>query len=250
MNSVLSYDAFRFVEFNLNKYHYTDNRGGSPHHYIALMKKGRSRLVSQAKTIEINEGDVFYIPFALPYQSYWYGNSEISFISLGFHLFPETTDKNYRLQKIECDDSLKEKIKSITLNKPVNSCGLYKFYGVLNELLPIMETEDLTRNEQIFKKAKRFITHNTDCNAQAIAKHCNVSESTLYLAFKTVANKTPNEVKNEILCDKAIFLLSTTDKSVQEISDALGFSSTSYFRKTLKTYVKLTPREIRKKYVN
>ena len=111
MNSVLSYDAFRFVEFNLIKYHYTDNRGGSPHHYIALMKKGRSRLVSQAKTIEINEGDVFYIPFALPYQSYWYGNSEISFISLGFHLFPETTDKNYLLQKIECDDSLKEKIR-------------------------------------------------------------------------------------------------------------------------------------------
>lgn len=250
MNSVLSYDAFRFIEFDLNKYHYTDNRQGAPHHYIALMKKGKCRLVSENRTVEVNEGDVFYIPMGLAYQSYWYGENEISFISLGFRLFPEANDKNFCLQKFDCNTELKEKIQSIPLNKPVNSRTLSEFFEILKELLPVMETETVSRNEQIYKKAKRFITHNTDCNAQDIAKHCNVSESTLYLAFKTVANKTPNEVKNEILCDKAIFLISTTDKSVQEISDALGFSSTSYFRKTLKTYVKLTPREIRKKYVN
>ncbi len=249
MNGILSYDAFRFVEINLDKYHYTDNRGGSPHHYIALMNKGNCRLVSQDRTVEINEGDVFYIPMGLPYQSYWYGNNEISFISLGFRLFPEANDKNYCLQRLNCDDSLKNGIKNIRINKPVNSRTLSDFYEILNALLPIMETENISRNEQIYIKAKRYITHNTECSASDIAKHCNVSESTLYLAFKTAANKTPNEIKNEIICDKAVFLLSTTDKSVQEISDTLGFSSTSYFRKTLKTYVGLTPREIRKKYV-
>lgn len=249
MNSILSYDAFRFVEINLNKYHYTDNRGGSPHHYIAIMNKGRCRLVSDNRVVEVSEGEVFYIPMGLPYQSYWYGDSEISFVSLGFRLFPEANDKSFCLQKFECNARIKEKIQSITLNKPVNSHNLCDFFDILRELLPIMETEKVNRNEQIYKKAKRFITQNTACSAKDIAKHCNVSESTLYLAFKTAVNKTPNEVKSEILCDKAVFLLSTTDKSVQEISDALGFSSTSYFRKTLKAYIGHTPREIRKRSV-
>ena len=249
MNSILSYDAFRFVEFNLNKYHYTDNRSGSPHHYIAIMNKGRCRLVSENRTVEVNEGDVFYIPMGLPYQSYWYGDNEISFVSLGFLLFPEANEKSFCLQKFDCDSTLKEKINGITLNKPVSSRTLYDFFEILKELLPVMEIENITRNQQIFKRAKRFITHNTECSATDIAKHCNVSESTLYLAFKTAVNKTPNEVKNEILCDKAVFLLSTTDKSVQEISDTLGFSSTSYFRKTLKNHIGLTPRQIRKQYV-
>ncbi|MBQ4116900.1 MAG: helix-turn-helix domain-containing protein [Clostridia bacterium] len=51
----------------------------------------------------------------------------------------------------------------------------------------------------------------------------------------------------EILCEKAVTLLTTTDKSVQEISDMHGFSSTSYFRKILYRYTNNTPRDIRKK---
>lgn len=246
MNSILSYDAFLFVEINLNKYHHTDNRSGAPYHYIALMLKGNCKLVSENRTVEVTEGDVFYIPMGLPYQSYWQGENEISFISLGFRLFPEANEKSYCLQKLNCDNSIKNDIRNIKVNKIINSGTIRDFFDILNRLLPSMETENLSRNEQIYKNARKYITRNTNCSAANIAKHCNVSESTLYLAFKTVVNKTPNEVKNEIICDKAVFLLSTTDKSVQEISDALGFSSTSYFRKTLNAYVGLTPREIRK----
>ncbi|MBE6762725.1 MAG: AraC family transcriptional regulator, partial [Ruminococcaceae bacterium] len=60
-------------------------------------------------------------------------------------------------------------------------------------------------------------------------------------------DKTPNQFRNEILCEKAISLLTTTNKSVQEISDTLNFSSTSYFRKILKAHTGKTPLEIRKK---
>jgi transcriptional regulator GlxA family with amidase domain len=44
-------------------------------------------------------------------------------------------------------------------------------------------------------------------------------------------------------------MLTTTNKSVQEISDILGFSSTSYFRKILKLYTDKTPLKIRKEAV-
>jgi len=249
MNSIISYDAFRFYEFNLEKYHYTDNRGGAPDHYIAVMNKGNCRLVSENQTVEIDEGEVFYIPMGLPYQSYWYGDTEISFKSLGFRLFPEANEKNYYLQKLKCSTSLKERINKIPVNKAVNSRTIADFFAIINELLPIMKTENMSRDEQIYSKAKEYMTKNVNCCAKDISRHCGISESTLYSAFRTAAEKTPNEVRLEILCDKAVFLLTTTDKSVQEISDTLGFSSTSYFRKIFKAYVKQTPREARKKHL-
>lgn len=249
MNSIFFYDLFYFCEINFNKYHYTDNRAGSPNHYIAIMNKGRCKLVSENQTIEINEGDVFYIPFGIPYQSFWYGNNDITFKSLGFRFFPEANEKKFCLQKINCDKSIKNKLNKITMNKTVTSDTLCDFFGIINQLLPLMQTENLSSNERICINAKEYIYQNIDCCATDIARHCGISESTLYLAFKTTLHKTPNEIKNEILCEKAIFLLSTTNKAVQEISDTLGFSSTSYFRKSLRKHIGLTPKEIRKKYM-
>ena len=246
MNNIITYDAFHFYEINLYNYHHTDNRSGAPDHYIAIMNKGHCRLVSDNRTVEISEGDVFYIPMGLSYQSYWYGNSEISFKSLGFRLFPETREKVFRLQKLDCDNSIKEKINKITVNKEVDSRIISDFFNILNELLPIMEAEPLSRDELIYTVAHKYITKNIDCRANDIARYCGISESTLYSVFKSVAKKTPNEVKNEILCEKAAFLLTTTDKSVQEISDSLNFSSTSYFRKILKAHTGKKPLEIRK----
>lgn len=249
MNSIFFYDLFYFCEINFNKYHYTDNRAGSPNHYIAIMNKGRCKLVSENQTIEINEGDVFYIPLGIPYQSFWYGNNDITFKSLGFRFFPEANEKKFCLQKINCDESIKNKLNKITMNKTVTSDTLCDFFSILNQLLPLMQTENLSSNERICIKAKEYIYQNTECCAANIARHCRISESTLYLAFKTTLHKTPNEIKNEILCEEAVFLLSTTNKTVQEISDTLCFSSTSYFRKALKRHIGLTPREIRKKYM-
>ena len=249
MNSIFFYNLFYFCEINFNKYHYTDNRAGSPNHYIAIMNKGRCKLVSENQTIEINEGDVFYIPLGIPYQSFWYGNNDITFKSLGFRFFPEANEKKFCLQKINCDESIKNKLNKITMNKTVTSDTLCDFFSILNQLLPLMQTENLSSNERICIKAKEYIYQNTECCAADIARHCRISESTLYLAFKTTLHKTPNEIKNEIMCEKAVFLLSTTNKTVQEISDTLCFSSTSYFRKALKRHIGLTPREIRKKYM-
>ena len=249
MNSAFFYDLFNFYEINFNKYHYTDNRIGSPNHYVAIMNKGSCRIVSENHTIEINEGDVFYIPMGIPYQSFWYGNNDINFKSLGFRFFPEANEKKFCLQKINCDKSIKSKLNKITMNKTVTSDTLCDFFNIINLLLPLMKTENLSNNERICINAKQYIYQNLGCCATDIARHCGISESTLYLAFKIALHKTPNEIKNEILCEKAVLLLSTTNKAVQEISDTLGFSSTSYFRKSLKKHIGLTPKEIRKKYM-
>ena len=47
----------------------------------------------------------------------------------------------------------------------------------------------------------------------------------------------------------AVELLTTTDKTVEEISSLLRFSSAAYFRKVLRKHTGLTPKQIRKKSI-
>lgn len=249
MNSAIFGKTYRFYKYKFYKYHYTDNRRGAPDHYIAYMCRGKSRLVSKTGTVEINEGDIFYIPLGLPYQSYWYGEPEIEFISLGFEFFPESENADFCLQKIDCDQILKDSIRSIAVNTGINSETLGDFYTVLNFLLPYMEREVKNDRSETLTKAVNCIKENPNASVREIARLCGISESTLYALFRSQLGKTPNDTRLEILCEKAVFLLTTTDKSVQEISDDLGFSSTSYFRKILKKYTSQIPREIRKNRV-
>ena len=42
MNISFSSDSFNFLRIHFEKYHYTDNRKGSPMNYIAYMLKGKA----------------------------------------------------------------------------------------------------------------------------------------------------------------------------------------------------------------
>lgn len=246
---ILSND-FNFNFFVFNKYKYTDNRKGSPYHYLAYMERGCSKIVSNDITISINAGDFFYIPKGLPYQSYWYSDDEIRFLSLGFHLFPESNDKEFLLQNINIDEALKARILKIPTATITDSFILGEFYSVLTSLIPLMQYTVNNPKKHIIEKAKKYIFENTNCKVSDIAKHCLLSESGLYNIFKKESELTPNELIQKIRCEKAVVMLTTTNKSIEEISNSLKFSSTSYFRKVLFRYTQKTPKEIRKSSEN
>ena len=251
MKDAIFSDMFRFYEITREKYHYSDNRSGSPEHYLAYMMEGHCKIVSEKQTIRITEGDLFYIPIGLPYQSYWYGdrNNHIRFLSLGFRWFPEAETATYSLQLLPHNDEWTELMQSIPVNTHLNAEAVGRFYTMLSQLLPSLEKTSANNRSHIVRQAKAYMYRRTEATACEIAQHCGVSESTLYTIFKELLGKTPNTVKQEMLCEKAVFLLSATDKSVQEISDILGFSSPSYFRKVLKAHTDSTPREIRRRFL-
>jgi len=244
-NTFLSYH-FWFEAICFEQYHYTDNRKGCPRHYLAYMEKGTSKIVSRDRTIEIKPGEIFYIPKGLSYQSYWASEDEIRFKSFGFDLFPEGNRAKYKMQKIGCGAEIAEEIKRIPTNTPVTSEILGIFYSALAHILEFMEEGETNQKKQILEKAKNYMRRKPECKVSEVAKHCLVSESVLYEIFKNEEGITPNTLRQKILCEKAVSLLSTTDRPVQEISEVLGFSSTSYFRKQLHKHVGMTPREIRK----
>ena len=140
MSRVFLSNHFYFYRIHFERYHYTDNRKGSPMNYIAYMLKGRAEIVSKHTAIKINEGDVFFIPVNLPYESYWYGDDQIEFLSYGFSNTEAKEKLNFNLQVIDCDEKLKDKIIKVPTEGNSLSCEtLSLFYGALAKIIPYLK---------------------------------------------------------------------------------------------------------------
>ena len=249
MSGVFSSNDYYFCRIRFEKYHYTDNRKGSPMNYIAYMLKGRAEIVSKHSTIKINEGDVFFIPVNLPYESYWYGDKKIEFLSYGFSNIEVKEKLNYNLQVINCDEELKKLILKIPAEGSYLSCEtLSLFYGALSKTIPYLRQNQLiSKKDEIINNAKKYISANTNCSVADAARECHISEPYLYMLFKEKAGCTPNDYRLNGKCKKGIEYLLTTDKTVEEISALIGLSSASHFRRILKSHMGVTPKEVRKR---
>ena len=247
MKQIKLLERFYFNTIKFTRFHHTDCRSGCPVNYIAYMKKGTAKIVSDKKTIHIKENDVFFIPKALRYQSYWYGNDDIDFLSFGFSELPISGNTKFELQVLPESNKLKEKLFKIPTNDTNVDCkALSAFYDAMDAAVKFLLPDVSGKNDIITQEAKEHIKNNPQISVGEIANMCNVSESHLYSAFKASANTTPNDYRQKVLCSIAAEMLMTTDKKIEEISSITGFSSSSYFRKIFKKHTGCTPREIRK----
>lgn len=240
---------YSFFNHRFNKYYHTENKHGAPLHYFAYMKKGKSKIVSESKTILVNSGDIFYIPKDLKYRSYWYGNNEILFLSLGCADLMAKDSRNLELQVVDCPEELKRRFSEIPpVGNDVSTQIIGEFFSTIALLLPYMSKTPVSNTEKILIDAKNYLKTNPICFNGQVAKSCNISLPYLYKIFSDNQGESPNEYRKRILCYQAIELLITTDKSVEEICSELNFCSSNYFRIIFKKYIGTTPREIRRQY--
>lgn len=240
---------FVFVDVKFKNRHYSDVRAGAPMNYLAILLKGSAEITAEDKTIKIKEGDVFYIPKNLGYQSYWHGdkNGEIRFLSFGFQSLFVDISTYYELQTVVCPNSTKERILDILSESGTVDCKtLSRFYDVMDEITSLLIISDCGTNKRTAEKIKNCIRENPSYTIPEIAKLCAISEPFLYNVFKKSFHMTPNEYRQKILCETAAELLISTNKQIEEISSILNFSSASYFRKIMKKHTGKTPGEIRK----
>lgn len=246
MKESLFYTAFNFTTYRYLHYHYTDARDGASRHFLGMLESGNCRIVSDDITIEAGPGEPFYIPKGLPYQSYWFSSDRVYLRSYGFDLFPEMGQNSYKLQKLPLE--LAEPLRTIPLVGHPDSTALGALFTVLGQALPLMDRDGPESSICLWEQAVAYMQQHTNSTAAEVARYCGVSESALYASFKRHGS-TPNRTRQELLMQEAVRLLTTTDLPVQEVSDRLGFSSTSYFRKLLAAQTGKTPTQIRKNAV-
>lgn len=93
------------------------------------------------------------------------------------------------------------------------------------------------------ERATEFIDKNlsTSLNIKDIAKNVNMSKSTLYNEFHKHFGCTVNEYINKKRIEASLVYLDTTDMSIEEISQAVGFSSASYYSVIFKKIKGVSP---------
>jgi len=238
------YKSFSFKYYRAANGKHTDNSAGAPYHYIGYLHQGTARLHSAKGTVELEAGDLFYIPKGCSYHSYWYDGA--AFDSFAFSAIPQNEPISYCMQKLTVTEEVKALHRQLSENKTVNANTVATLYQLLWLLMPTMRHHAYDQRNVLAKKIADAIYEDPDASTEAIAQSCGVSQSTVYHLLKNVLQKTPNRIRQEAKCQQAVRLLTCTDLPVEEISARLGFSSSSYMRKLLRTTTGKTPLQLRK----
>ncbi len=249
INDTIFSNSFVFRTFEFAKHRKNDNMSGAKCHYFAMMLEGTARLVSDDGTLEIETGDVFYIPLGKKYTSYWYESPAIRFISLGFGFLPAFSGESFDMQKVECKEEEKQLFHIIMAEEQMSAKKVGEFYTLVGLLLPRMRESDKQQSSsQLVRRARSVLLAEARISNAELARRCTVSESALYLAFKRYSDVSINTYRTGVLMDSAKEQLISTDIPIEALSERLGFSSPSYFRKQFNSHFGISPREMRKQY--
>lgn len=248
MNNQQFFNSFFFHTFQFTKNRHTDNctRHGAIGNFIGVLLRGSGRLVHAGGTMTLEPGEVVFIPKGFRYHSYWNTDAQgsVQWHSISFDCFPAPEGQRFTLQKLTLDEAATALLQQITATMEHTPKSIGLLYCFLAQILPGMQL-DTDPHTLTVQKAIGCMREDPHGDMETIAARCGVSASTLYAAFRHSQNTTPNHVRQQLLCEKAVQLLCTTGLSVEEISSRLGFSSSSYFRKVLRQHTGKTPRQLR-----
>lgn len=253
--NILNDTKLLFLNIGKYDYMYTDENDFSnkprPFFSIGMIINGHGHIYTDSTAdIDVFPGDIIVIPYSATYGSKWTGDPNITYIT--FHFIPENGfNTNIPVQKIiglkHLTDDFKYAYDNFTI--PSQSYRILSiFYGVLNDVFSKIIISSKKPLNKSIKKALDYLTVNYKENItiKELAEISNLSESRFFTVFKNETGMTPIEYKKRIAARNAEKMLITTDYSIEEISEKLGFNSTSYFRRTFRQFTGKSPREYKK----
>lgn len=238
-------DFFVFRQFCFQEPRRNDIRNGNDCHFIGFMRQGEGRLIFDGGEVRLSRGELFYIPRGVSYVSVWGGDGEVIFDSYGFSRFPLPAAGTYPIQRVEADTETLAALERLAAHRTVDLYAIGCLYILLDRMLPQMRSIGTDSAHRTVEAALAYLREVSDFSVAELARHCRVSESGLYAAFRRVKGCTPVNAWHRILVERAEVLLTSTDLSVEEISRRLNFCSASYFRKIVRSVTGCTPRELR-----
>ncbi len=234
-----------------HNYHFCRGNSNKRKTRIGIIKKGTGTYIYMNKKLKVNEGDVVFIPENIFCYSEWHGTPDIEVVYIsGFIHFDGFC---YEPQVIQCDEEIKVNLLKISecLEKDyLAGFEAYSlFYKVLHDIFPQMIQSDLVFDKTL-QMAVEYITENWShkFSVSDLAKHCCVSESTIYHLFQKELGMTPIRFLNSIRINVAMEYLENTKYSVATISSMVCFHSENHFRKVFCEFVGTTPLHFRKNH--
>ncbi len=158
---------------------------------------------------------------------------------------PLTKSLLHEASTLKAMDSKSTKIYQYALAKSV----LYLLQKQDLQPIPVASESPLNAaSDPLVLKMALFINENyqQDITLETLCKHFFLSKATICKRFKNVIRCSVMEYLFRVRVNKAKSLLSTTEKSIEEISFLCGFSSANYFSLVFKKEIGLSPLNYRK----
>ncbi len=114
----------------------------------------------------------------------------------------------------------------------------------------ILRANQLQKNDTRLQEALDYIVLNYDQNItmELCAKISYMSKSNFARVFHDIIGTNFKEYINSVRIKKASEFLVETDMSVSEISEKVGYDSSSYFCSIFKRHMNISPKDYRNKY--
>ena len=122
---------------------------------------------------------------------------------------------------------------------------LMKLCHVISENL---NGQKLSRKKTLMLNVQEYIKNNyqnPNLNLSGIAQHFHISEGYFSVIFKEASGISFAEYLEKIRIDKSCTLLTSTDSTIHEIADSVGYNSVYSFRRAFKRIINISPSEYR-----
>lgn len=255
-------EFFKAERYKYDRYNTFDTSScPRPHFCMGLVLKGHGNYTDcdTGEVISVERGDIIFVPKGSRYISEWKGEPEISYLSMHFifdHRGFFSERQNFVLQKVNLGDfaAAEKEFEYAVENYDGESYArlavLGAFYRILSEILPKLRVKKGNHIDDDMEKVIDYIeAHPCEkISANELARLANMSVSRFFTIFKKNFGMTPVEYINHYKIDRALIIMMRDEKmTVEEISEAAGFESSAYFRRTFKKITGISPREYKKR---
>ena len=116
------------------------------------------------------------------------------------------------------------------------------FYLLLDAIVEGRDSEN-GEEERTVSRARELLQKGGEESIGEIAKACAISESGLRRLFRQRTGLSPTEYRMRMKIRQAQYLLDSTELTVEQIAERLGFFDAAYFCKVFRARVGETPRQ-------
>ena len=232
-----------------------------PHYCMGLILDGRGDFQFDGKTVTVQKGDIIFVPIGSMYASHWSGSDGALYISAHFsfethNLF--SRDKKIEIQKVTLPDypDLKSKFEKMheTYNGNTSQqlVALSVFYDIISMVYPKLSyTKTPLMDKRIETSVMYIEKHFAESfSIEQLARLSHMSIPHFHECFKSQVGCSAITYKHNMCVRKAQILLTESDLSIEEISGAVGFQSSIYFREIFKRTTGKSPSEYRKAFLS
>lgn len=236
---------------------------GYPHHQIIYCTRGQGRLIFDGREYTISQNMCFFLPANYPHEYYTIGDLwETHWIAFNGFAADEILQKLdftepcvFILQDLYSLENIFQKIystlKSDKLYGTFTSSGLtYDFLLEFHRLVYNKIENGGVANKSILMNVIDYIEehYTEDIELATLCKLVNKTPQYLCKIFKRQLGFRPIEYITKKRIQHAKHLLLSTNKSINEISNTVGYDDISYFGVMFKKCEGVSPSEYRKKY--